>query len=148
MKKIVAIASFGGHWIQLMRLRPVFDKNHTVYISTSKALKLKFNNGKYYCVLDGAKEKKITLALMAVQCLYHFVRIRPEVVVTTGAAAGLVFLIIAKFFGAKTIWIDSIANAEEMSLSGKLAKKYSDIWLSQWEDVAKKSGAGYLGSVL
>ena len=46
------------------------------------------------------------------------------------------------------MWIDSVANAEEMSMAGRMAKSYADCWVSQWPGVAEATGARYFGSVL
>ena len=73
---------------------------------------------------------------------------RPDVVISTGAAPGYFALRLGKLFGARTIWVDSIANAEEMSLSGRLAQRYADLWLTQWPEVAKRDGARYEGRLL
>ena len=75
-------------------------------------------------------------------------RVRPHVVVSTGALPGLVALIVARMFRARTIWIDSIANTEEMSLSGRLSRPFAGLWLTQWPDVSRKTGAIYAGAVL
>ena len=53
-----------------------------------------------------------------------------------------------KLLGAKTIWVDSIANAQELSLSGKRAGKFADLWLTQWQELSNKNGPQYGGSVL
>ena len=45
-------------------------------------------------------------------------RLRPDVVITTGAAPGYFAVRIGKLLGARVVWVDSIANAEELSLSG------------------------------
>jgi hypothetical protein len=39
--------------------------------------------------------------------------------------------------GGRTIWIDSIANAGEMSLAGQKAGKTADLWLTQWDSVSE-----------
>jgi hypothetical protein len=45
------------------------------------------------------------------------------------------------------VWVDSVANAEELSLSGKMASEKADLCLTQWPHLA--SGAvAYEGSVL
>jgi hypothetical protein len=46
------------------------------------------------------------------------------------------------------MWIDSIANAQQLSTSGKLAGKFADVWLTQWPSVAKDHGPYYWGAVL
>jgi UDP-N-acetylglucosamine:LPS N-acetylglucosamine transferase len=73
---------------------------------------------------------------------------RPDVVISTGALPGLVALTLAKVMRAQTIWVDSIANAEEMSMSGKHARRVADLWLSQWPHVAEAEGADYYGAIL
>jgi len=76
-------------------------------------------------------------------------RFRPHVVITTGAAPGLIAVRLARLFGARTVWIDSMANSEELSLSGKLAGDHVDLWLTQWPDLTDKyPGLRYYGSVL
>jgi len=52
------------------------------------------------------------------------------------------------FFGARTIWIDSIANTERMSLSGRLSRPFAQLWLTQWPEVSDRTGATYVGAVL
>ena len=72
---------------------------------------------------------------------------RPDVVVSTGAAPGYFGIRFGKLVGARTIWIDSIANAEELSLSGLKAGKHVDLWLTQWEHLAQQEGPHYHGNV-
>ncbi len=64
-------------------------------------------------------------------------RERPHVVVTTGASVGYFALRAGKILGARTVWIDSIANAEAISLAGQRACKYADLWLTQWPELAR-----------
>ena len=76
-------------------------------------------------------------------------RFRPDAVITTGAAPGYVALRLAKLRGCRTVWLDSIANAEESSMSGRLAQPYADLWLTQWEDLAAQTpGLQYWGQFL
>lgn len=146
--KIIAVASHGGHWIQLMRLRSLFDSYDTFYVSTERGLGGGFPVGRYFKVIDAAKEKKINIAICMLQAAFFIIKVRPDFVVTTGAAPGLSFVVMAKIFRVKSIWIDSIANGSELSLSGRIAMRFSDLCLSQWEDVARQSGAKYLGRVI
>lgn len=85
---------------------------------------------------------------MFVQVALKVLRFRPDVVVTTGAAPGFAALLFGKMIGAKTIWIDSIANSEEMSSSGKHAGRIADLWLTQWEHLVTPQGPQFMGSVL
>lgn len=86
--------------------------------------------------------------LVACQVLRIIVVVRPHVVVSTGALPGLVALVVARLLGARTIWVDSIANTSEMSLSGRLSRPFASHWLTQWPEVSARTGAIYAGAVL
>ena len=67
---------------------------------------------------------------------------------TTGAAPGFVAIVLAKLLcGSRTVWIDTVAYTEGMSLSGRLAA-LRHAWLVQWPHLAKPGGPDYWGSVL
>lgn len=147
MKKILAVASGGGHWIQLLRLRPSFEENEVRFITTHRDLG-KDVAGRTYTVIDSNLNQKFRLFFMSFQILWILIKYRPNVVITTGAAPGYVALAIGKLLGAKTIWLDSIANAGELSGSGKHARWVADVWLTQWDHLQTEEGPVYKGRVL
>ena len=75
-------------------------------------------------------------------------RERPDVIISTGAAPGLLAVVLGKLMGARTLWLDSIANADRLSLSGKLAGRYANLWLTQWPHLAGVDGPSFRGAVL
>lgn len=76
-------------------------------------------------------------------------RFRPDLIVTTGAAPGLLAILIGRFVGCRSVWIDSVANVEELSLSGRLTKRWANVRLTQWPQLAcERSGVLYIGTVL
>lgn len=146
--RVFAVASAGGHWQQLMELRPAFAGDETLYATTLRGLPDEFRATPSCYVPDCSRSDIWRIGWVAAVLLYHLLRFRPDVVITTGALPGVVALTLAKGLGARTIWVDSVANAEEMSMSGKLARRVSDLWVSQWPSVAEATGADYLGAVL
>lgn len=147
MKKVLAVASGGGHWIQLLRLRPAFEGSELRFLSTHEDFGKDVSES-IYTVMDSNFNQKLRLIFMSFQILWVLVKYRPNVVITTGAAPGFVALVFGKLLGAKTIWLDSIANAEELSKSGRHAKRVADVWLTQWEHLQTKEGPLYKGKVL
>ena len=75
-------------------------------------------------------------------------RERPDVIVTTGAAPGYAAIRLGKLLGTRTAWIDSIANADKLSMSGRLAGRHADLWLTQWPHLGGDDGPRYEGAVL
>jgi UDP-N-acetylglucosamine:LPS N-acetylglucosamine transferase len=149
MKKIriLAVSSSGGHWIQLNRLRPFLDGFETIYASTDDSLGDVFSEN-YHSLKDANMWDKPGLVVLAFQVFWLLLKVRPDVIVSTGAAPGFFALMFGKILMRKTIWIDSMANADEMSLAGKKIKPFADIWLTQWEELSLPEGPGYQGQVL
>src|SRR5207253_10371071 len=104
---------------------------------------------RYYTVKDASRKEKLNFLILIAQCLYVLLRERPQVVITTGSAPGFVMLALAKtVLRAKTMWIDSIANSEQLSLSGQQAGRFADVWLTQWPALARDGGPDHWGAVL
>jgi UDP-N-acetylglucosamine:LPS N-acetylglucosamine transferase len=146
--KILAIASGGGHWIQLLRLRPAFIGADLSYASVNRALAADVAGNPFYRFPDANRERKFALALQILGIAWILLRVRPDVIVSTGASCGYVAIRIGRMFGARTLFIDSIANAERLSLSGQLACRHANLMLTQWPHLAAGEGPQYRGSVL
>jgi len=147
-KRVLAVASGGGHWQQLMQMRRAFEDEDARYLTTLAGLPEQFGVGPAAIVPDCNRNEKLKIVRATLAIALQLLRFRPHVVISTGALPGVIALALGRLMGAKTIWVDSIANAEEMSMSGRLARRFAHLWLSQWPDVAKAAGADYAGSVL
>ena len=147
-KKILAISTAGGHWVELMCLLPALDEHSVVFVTTNPTYRAEVEPHQFYALNPATRWNKLGLILQAVKVIRILLREKPDVIITTGAACGFFALLFGKFLGARTIWVDSVANAEIMSLSGRLAGRYADLWLTQWPDLAKPDGPYYKGSIL
>lgn len=146
-KRVLAVASGGGHWVQLLRLRPAFECADVSFMSTNPAY-AKDVDGKLHAVTDANMWNKLALLKMFGEVAWVVLKVRPDVVVTTGAAPGFAAILFGRLLGAKTVWIDSIANSEELSNSGKQARRWASAWLTQWPHLSKTDGPGFWGAVL
>lgn len=147
--RILLVASAGGHWIELCRLRPAFAGHDCQYVSTSEGLKSPDGLRDVAVIADSSRDTvfESIRTMLGIWRIVH--RFRPDLVISTGAAPGAAALFVAKLFGARTIWIDSIANGDELSLSGKLVRPVADLRLTQNEALATRSGTiGYIGRVM
>ena len=144
---ILAVASVGGHWIQLLRLMPAFEGNKVMFASTKSSFAETVKGFPFYVIPDINRNDKLKL-LKAVYKIFSLVSsVNPNVIISTGALPGLIALAAGKVFGAKTIWVDSIANVEELSLSGKIASRFADKTYTQWPDLTNKR-CSFHGNVL
>lgn len=147
-KRLLAIASGGGHWIELLRLRPAFEGWDVAYVSMFENYTSAIPGARYYTVPDASRFDKLAFPKVFAKALPIMLKERPHAIVTTGSAPMLAFLAIAKLMGTRTLWIDSIAQAEEMSSSGKAAKKLASKAVAQWPEVARAEGLDCWGAVL
>jgi UDP-N-acetylglucosamine:LPS N-acetylglucosamine transferase len=147
--RVLAIASGGGHWIQLARLADAFAGCDTLYVTTVEGETAPTGDRPVSIISDCSRNHPWRLLLAASQLTVLMMRFRPRAVVTTGAAPGYIALRLAKLCGCRTVWLDSIANADQVSMSARLARRYADAWLTQWEEVSQKTpGLEYWGRVL
>jgi UDP-N-acetylglucosamine:LPS N-acetylglucosamine transferase len=148
-RRVLAMASGGGHWIQLQRLRPAFADCDVAFVSVYDDYADDVAGHRFYKVSDITRMSLTRLFVLVPQLIGVLLRERPKVVITTGSAPGLVCIALARtLFGAKTIWIDSIANCERMSTSGSQARRFAHQWLTQWPELSGPDGPGYWGAVL
>jgi len=147
-QRIIAISSGGGHWIQLLRLMPLFDQHETTFVTVSRAYQEYIPDKRLHVVRDATRWDKFGLIVQLLQITILVMRYRPHVIVSTGAAPGYFAIRLGKLLGARTIWLDSIANSEKLSGSGTRIGKYADLWLTQWEHLAQEDGPTYGGNVL
>jgi UDP-N-acetylglucosamine:LPS N-acetylglucosamine transferase len=146
--RILAVASAGGHWQQLMLMRPAFEGAQTLFVTTLAGLPEQHGITESVIVPDCNRNDRLGAIRNAIAMRRVIRRYRPDVVISTGALPGVIALAFGRLHGARTIWVDSVANAEEMSLSGRLARRLATLWMSQWPHVADATGAEYAGSVL
>ncbi len=146
--KLLAVSSGGGHWVQLLRLAEAFRDCDVVFVTTHASYQSQVGNHKFYAVRDSSRSSKLALIRTAQQLARIVWTERPDIVISTGAAPGYIALRLARLIGAETVWLDSIANVDELSLSGLKVGRYADLWLTQWPHLARPEGPHYGGSVL
>ena len=142
MKKVIFISSTGGHLSELMQLKDIF-KRYDYHIITEKndtTLKLKDKYGdRISYLVYGARNYMLSYMFKfpynILKSLVLFLKIRPDVVVTTGAHTAVPMCYIAKLFKKKIIFIETFARVNSKSMSGKMINKIADVFLVQHEEM-------------
>ena len=147
-RRVLLISSGGGHWVQLLRLQSAWTRHEAVYVTVQAHYAEQVPGHVFHTITDATRWDRWRIFRMVVEVAVLVLRLRPDVIVTTGAAPGVVALRVGKWLGASTVWIDSIANVEAVSLSGIKVRACADLWLTQWEHLARPEGPYYTGSVL
>jgi UDP-N-acetylglucosamine:LPS N-acetylglucosamine transferase len=136
-QRVLAISSSGGHWIELRRLAPAFEGFDTVWCSTMPGFAEEVGSDRFILIPDGNRWNKIRLAWVALRVLLVLLRVRPDIVISTGAAPGFFAIRFARLLGRASVWVDSIANAGELSLSGQRSLRFASLTLTQWPELGE-----------
>lgn len=151
MKKICLIASPGGHLEQIRQLKKIIDTYECFYVvpKTKATDKMK---ERHYIVSDLVRTNKIVMILRMIRMFCEqfcvFVKEKPDVVLTTGAAVAIPMCVIGKIFHKKIIYIESFARMTSPNKTGRLVYKFADLFIIQWEELRKYyPNAVYGGSI-
>ena len=142
MKRVLFVASTGGHLNEMMQLKELFDK-YEYHIITEKTKSNLHLLDKYPKKVDflvyGTKDHMLTypfkLFYNCVKSLFLYFKIHPDYIVTTGAHTAGPISLIGKFFGTKIIFIESFANLTSKTITGRLLYPVSDKFIVQWESM-------------
>ena len=146
--RVLAVSSGGGHWIQLQRLKTAFEGHDIRYATVGPCDTSGVAPAPVQLIPDANAKTPLRMAWLIFSIGWLVLRMRPYVVITTGAAPGYWAIRWGRLLGARTVFIDSIANAEQLSLSGRLAVKHADVTLTQWSDLARQDGPQFWGAVV
>ena len=144
MKKVMFISSTGGHFSELMKLEPLF-KNYKVTIVTEssknkKKLKETYRKYNIHFLLKKSNIRIINIFKLFLNCfisLFYFILFRPKYIITTGAHTAGPMCCIGKIFRSKIIFIETMANINTPTTTGKYVYKFADLFIVQWEEMLK-----------
>ena len=69
--------------------------------------------------------------------VYYFIKIRPKYIVTTGTHTAGPICYLGKIFGSKIIYIETMANINRKTQTGRLIYPIADLFIVQWESMLK-----------
>lgn len=151
-KKICLISSSGGHFEQLLCLRPLSEKNDVFIVTEKTKYNKKDKKINHFVMQVNRKEPLFILKMFCIfiKSLIIFLIERPDVIISTGVLAAIPMLFIGHFFKRKVIYIESFAKITSPTMTGKLVykKHIADRFYVQWESMKEfYPDAIYLGGI-
>ncbi|MCI8569337.1 MAG: polysaccharide biosynthesis protein [Bacilli bacterium] len=143
-RKVLFVASTGGHLKELMQLEDMF-LNYDFNLITEKTdsnlyLKDKYNNRVDFLVY-GTKDHLLTypfkLLYNCFKSLWLYLKIHPDYIITTGVHTSAALCCLGKIFGSKIIYIETFANISSKTVTGKYLYPVSDLFIVQWKSLLK-----------
>lgn len=141
-KKILFISSTGGHFNELKQVFPV-SEHYDYYIVTEKdrtTEKLTNQYGKKISYLWYGTRKKIVsysfkLLYNCFKSLWIYIKVRPKIIISTGAHTAGPMCCIGKLFGSKIIFIETFANRTTKTITGRIVYHFADVFIVQWKEM-------------
>ena len=142
--KICLISSSGGHYEQLSMLKTLGEKHDVFWVTEKTGYKV---DAKYYLTQTGSQDFLFPIKMFGncFKTLYFWHREKPELVITTGTLIALPVCLLAKILRRKVIFIETFARVTDCTRTGKLMYKIADMFIYQWEQLAKFYPNGVYG---
>ncbi len=136
--------------LKLLERSKCWPHQPSFYVTTLEALAGKLRQkGPVYIIGECNRQIPMKIFGVLARSLKIIIKERPDVVITTGSLPLAIVCLSAKLFGAKIIWIDSIANIERFSMSGRMVLPFADLFLTQWPELAEKyDNVEYAGALI
>ena len=141
-KKVLFIASTGGHLSELLQLKPLFFQYdfHVITEKTKSTENLKEEFGERLSFLVYGTKSHLFSYLFkflynSIKSFFLFLKVKPAAVVTTGTHTAVPMCYLAKLFGRKVIFIETFANRKTPTQSGKMVYPIADTFIVQWEEM-------------
>ncbi len=143
-RNVLFISSTGGHLDELMQLKALFDKYnyHIITEKTKSNIKLKDKyQDRIGFLVYGTKLHKFSyifkLLYNSFKSLYYYIKIHPDYIITTGTHTAGPMCCIGKILGSKIIYIETFANINTKTSTGRLIYHFADHFIVQWPSMKK-----------
>jgi len=149
--KICFAASSGGHFEQLMMLRPLMEQHDSFLVTEKTAYATGVKGVKAYYLMQVNREEISCIPKTLVNT-FRSLRIyfaeKPDLIICTGVLATVPLCLICKLFGKKLIFIESFAKVTSPTLSGKFMSHFADQFYVQWPQMLEVyPDAIYVGGI-
>lgn len=151
---LLLVCSTGGHLLQLLALREAWQEETRAWVTFSKSDAHALLRDEHVVTAFGPTSRTfgLTAALNTLRNLVLAVRVvrrvRPAVILTTGAGIAVPFAWVGRAFGARVVYVESFTRIEGPSLSCRLIAPVATRIYGQWpEFVHAVPRARYRGNV-
>lgn len=148
--KICLSCTHGGHFVEMSRLLDAFKGHDYFFVTYKSEARINLENAYFIKFEEQGLKAKIMLIKTIIRAFGILIKEKPDIIVSTGGGEIAVpFSYIGKIFGAKIIFIETIARIKTPSAAGRLVYPVSDLFLVQWESLLNQYGkkAKYWGKV-
>lgn len=151
--RICLTASAGGHFAELLRLRHAYvDLPHFYVLPHNAARAQDSSIGRVRWVPDygcgGRWRRTVAIGELAMRSVWIYLWERPNVVLTTGAATGLLIALLVRASGGRVIYVECSAQVRTPSRSGRVFRWVAQPFFVQWPTLLRHYPGSEYGGLL
>lgn len=147
-KKVLIVASPGGHLMQMLALEPAWSDAERTWVtlrSTDVEYLLQDEDVIYG---HGPTPRDIGNFFRNLRLARRILREQdPGVIISTGAGLALPFFLLGRIQRRRLIYVESITRVEKLALTGRLVYPLADAFFVQWDSLSQLRRARFHGSV-
>ncbi len=140
--RLLLVASGGGHLGQLLTMQPWLEGHDRTWVTFDTASAGQLGDDPVVFAHHPTTRNLRNLVRNVVLAWRVLRRERPDAVVSTGAGVALPFFLMARVLGVRTVFIEVYDRIDSRSLTGRLCRPLSDLFLLQWERQRELYGSG------
>lgn len=152
--ELLLVCSTGGHLLQLVALEPAWRDRSRTWVTFDKSDARSLLAGEKVVYASGPTNwnfgvRAVANHLRNLRLALRVIRAeRPRVVLTTGAGLAIPFAWIARFAGARVVYVESLTRVHGPSLACRAIRPIASRVYVQWPELAQTlRGARYEGNV-
>jgi UDP-N-acetylglucosamine:LPS N-acetylglucosamine transferase len=127
-------------------LKPLYDRYQHFYVLNDKALLPEDMQGRTYFIRHSERDVLFLINLFEAWQLLR--RIRPNLILSTGAGPVVPFAVVGKFLRIPTLYIETFTRVQKPSLTGRIMYLLADRFFYQWRSLERFFPKGIYGGPL
>ena len=148
-RRVLLVCSPGGHLLQMRALRPAYEGQDITWVTLEGADVGVLLAGEDVRLAHGPTNRSVRKLLRNLVVAWRVVRdVRPDAILSTGAALAVPFFIVGRLRGVRLVYVESLTRTATLSLTGRLVRPLAHTFFVQWPGAAGRRGVRYVGGLL
>ncbi len=130
--RVLCASSAGGHLAQLVRLEPWYRSHEVRWVTFDlpDAMSLLAASDVVWAYHPTTRNLR-NLLRNTVGAIREIRRMRPDVILSSGAAIAVPYFWVGKLLGAKTVYVEVIDRIDTRTLTARLVSPVTDLFITQ-----------------
>jgi UDP-N-acetylglucosamine:LPS N-acetylglucosamine transferase len=148
-RTVMLVGSSGGHLVQLVKLRPWWERRQRTWVTFPGADSESILQGETVYAAHHPTTRNPRNALRNLRLAARLIRLhRPDLVISTGAGVAVPFFLVARALGVRTVYLEVFDRIDLPTMTGRLCYPLANLFLLQWEEQRRSYPRGVvIGSV-